>query len=210
MLGKALMFSLLATTAAAAKPAPDSLSLLLNLPSYKLEVWEGSQKIRSYPVTIGMRDYPTPTGAFRVTRVEWNPGWVPPESSWAAGKTEKGPGRESPMGRVKLQFDDALYIHGTWTPKEIGGPHSHGCVRLRNKDALELARLIATHEGALSSGEITALENNSKRTRSVRLPEPIPFRIRYGLTEEVETEEGTQIVELKDPYHWATTSPELR
>jgi murein L,D-transpeptidase YcbB/YkuD len=109
------------------------------------------------------------------------------------------------MGRVKLQFDEYLYVHGTYRPDELGGPYSHGCVRLKNEDALELARLIAERQGVISSKEITALERNSKRTRSVRLASPIPLRIRYDLTAEVDGE----VVDFKDPYGWATTeSPE--
>jgi murein L,D-transpeptidase YcbB/YkuD len=211
MLGRALLFSILATTAAGAA-AQDStviaerttggLTLTLNLPSYKLEVRDGDELIRSYWVTIGMPEYQTPTGSFQITRIEWNPRWVPPASKWAAGKTEKGPGKGNPMGRVKLQFDDALYVHGTWRPNEIGGPYSHGCVRLKNEDALELARLIAERQGLLSGPQITALEGHSTRTRSVRLKEPVPIRIRYGLTEVVNGES----VDLKDPYGWSKTS----
>lgn len=184
----------------ASAAAADSLSLTLNLPAYTLEVWDGAERVRSYPVTIGMRKYPTPTGSFQITRIEWNPGWTPPDSRWAQGKKEAGPGRDSPMGRVKLQFDEALYLHGTWLPEEIGGAHSHGCVRLRNRDAQDLARLIATRQGVLSSGEITALEKNAKRTRSVRLPAAVPLRIRYDLTTEVDGEIRT----FEDPYRWAT------
>jgi murein L,D-transpeptidase YcbB/YkuD len=195
---------LAAAATAGAAPASaaadgDSISLTLNLPSYTLEVWDGSEKVKSYPVTIGMRAYQTPTGSFRISRIEWNPGWTPPDSKWARGKEPTGPGRDSPMGRVKLQFDDALYVHGPWATKQIGGAHSHGCVRLRNQDALELARLIATRQGVLSSTEITALEKNSKRTRSVRLEHSVPLRIRYDLSTEVDGETQT----LKDPYHWA-------
>ena len=209
MFGKALIFSVLASGAGASMaaaaptgptPATDSLHLVLNLPSYRLEVWDGSEKLQSYPVTIGMNDYQTPTGSFGVYRIEWNPGWTPPDSKWAEGKTKAGPGTDSPMGRVKMQFDDALYVHGTWVPGQLGGPHSHGCVRLSNANALALARLIATREGVLSSGEISALEKNSKRTRSVRLPHSVPLRIRYDLTENL-ADGGTK--RLPDPYHWA-------
>jgi murein L,D-transpeptidase YcbB/YkuD len=216
---KALIFSAVASVAgasmAAAEPvqqevepvqqaetAADSLHLVLNLPTYRLELWDGSEKIESYPVTIGMNKYQTPTGSFRVSRIEWNPGWTPPDSPWAEGKEKAGPGKDSPMGRVKMQFDDALYIHGTWVPKQLGSANSHGCVRLSNQNALALARLIATREGVLSAGEITALEKNSKRTRSVRLPHAVPLRIRYDLTE---TLADGQVKALPDPYHWAKT-----
>jgi murein L,D-transpeptidase YcbB/YkuD len=200
MLGKALLFSLLTTTGAAAAPT-DSLTLYLNLPSYRLEVWEGSEKIRSYWVTIGAPEFQTPTGSFAISRIEWNPRWVPPPSPWAKDAKEKGPGKGNPMGRVKLQFDDYLYVHGTWRPDELGGPYSHGCVRLKNEDALDLARLIALRQGVVTEREVNALEGNSGRTRSVRLAHAIPLRIRYDLSAVVEGD----AVDYEDPYGWANT-----
>jgi len=197
MLGRAVLISILAAAPASGAP-PDSLRLVLNLPSYKLEVWDGAERIRNYWVTIGLPDYPTPTGGFEVTRVEWNPWWTPPESPWAEGKTKKAPGPGNPMGRAKLQFDEMLYLHGTYRPDELGGPYSHGCVRLKNADVLDLARLLALRTGALSPTEIRALERHPQRNRSVRLPVAIPLRIRYALTAEVEGE----VVDLRDPYGW--------
>jgi murein L,D-transpeptidase YcbB/YkuD len=199
MFKKALMVSIFLAGPAAVAAEP--LRLSLNLPSYQLEVWEGEEKIRSYTVTIGAPDFPTPTGGFSITRIEWNPSWTPPPSPWARGAKKAPPGPNNPMGRAKLQFDDYLYVHGTVKEDELGGAHSHGCIRMSNADILDLARLVATHEGVLTAEEIDALENSSRRTRSVRLPEPIPIRIRYGLEEEV----GGDIVELEDPYGWRET-----
>jgi lipoprotein-anchoring transpeptidase ErfK/SrfK len=34
-------------------------------------------------------------------------------------------------------------IHGTAIPSEIGHTQSHGCIRLTNWDALELAKVVA-------------------------------------------------------------------
>src|SRR4029453_17559646 len=144
MLGKALLLSLLATMGSGSAPAPEApLRLTLNLSSYRLEVFEGDERIRNYRVTIGQDMYPTPTGSYAITRIEWNPRWVPPDRDWARGKKERGPGKGNPMGRVKMQFEDYLYVHGTWSTGQLGGAHSHGCVRLSNQDALELARMIA-------------------------------------------------------------------
>src|SRR5688572_25564815 len=97
MLGKALLISALSASALAAAPS-DSLTLRLNIPSYKLEVWDGSERIRSYWVTIGLPENPTPTGTYQITRIEWNPSWTPPPSPWAEGKTKKPPGPANPMG----------------------------------------------------------------------------------------------------------------
>ena len=196
MLKRALLASLVLAAPAAADDGP--LRLIINLPSYQLEVWDGDEKIRSYTATIGAPDFPTPTGGFQITRIEWNPSWTPPPSPWARGEKKAPPGPNNPMGRVKMQFDDYLYVHGTSKEGELGGAHSHGCIRLSNADALDLARLIATRTGALTDGEIAALEASPRRTRSVRLPSPVPIRIRYGLNEEVSGE----LVDFEDPYGW--------
>ena len=208
MFGKALLFSgLIAGGVAAQAPSDpvraDSLHMTLNIPSYQLEVWDGSEKIRSYWVTVGMPEYQTPVGSFAITRIEWNPAWTPPDSKWARNAKPVAPGPGNPMGRAKLQFDDLLYVHGTYRPNELGGAYSHGCVRLKNEDVLDLARLVATRTGAISEDEIARLEKNSRRTRSVRLPYAIPIRIRYGLSEVV----AGQQVDLEDPYGWASRAP---
>src|SRR5690606_13175019 len=137
-------------------PDPDGLHLRINLPEHKLEVVEGGEVVRSYRATIGSPRYPTPTGSFAITRIEWNPWWVPPASKWAAGKKRTPPGPRNPMGRVKMQFDRLLYVHGTSNEAQLGEPASHGCIRLANQDALELARFLAERAGVLP-GDIDEL-----------------------------------------------------
>jgi murein L,D-transpeptidase YcbB/YkuD len=194
MIRKALLLSMLVAGRAAADDG--SLRLNVNLSSYELEVWEGEEKIRSYTATIGTSEFPTPTGGFQITRIEWNPRWTPPPSPWARGKEEAPPGPNNPMGRVKMQFDHYLYVHGTSQVGRLGSAASHGCVRLSNADALDLARLLASRTGAISSAEIDRLEGSSRRTYSVWLPTPVPVRIRYGAGDE-----GGD-----DPYGWRETS----
>jgi murein L,D-transpeptidase YcbB/YkuD len=180
------------------------LRLTINLPTYELEVWEGDEMIRSYTATIGAPGFPTPTGMFQITRIEFNPSWTPPPSPWARGSKPASPGPNNPMGRAKLQFDDYLYVHGTSKTGELGGAHSHGCIRLSNDDVLDLARLIATRTGALTDEEVDAITASTRRTRSVRLPAPVPIRIRYGVDDEV-SESGERI-QLEDPYEWRETA----
>ncbi len=35
-----------------------------------------------------------------------------------------------------------IYIHGTADTEVIGKPHSHGCIRMRNKDVIELFDMV--------------------------------------------------------------------
>ena len=51
---------------------------------------------------------------------------------------EKGINR----GEEKDSFKRYIYIHGTNKEQSIGTPLSHGCIRMRNLDILELSNLI--------------------------------------------------------------------
>jgi hypothetical protein len=58
-------------------------------------------------VAVGTAKYPTPRGTYEISKIIWNPGWVPPDSPWAKGKTSKPPGHpENPMKLVKIFFKE--------------------------------------------------------------------------------------------------------
>lgn len=169
-------------------PEPEPLVLRVNLPGYELQVWEGDELLRTFPVTIGAPGYATPTGEYDVDRVVWNPWWHPPDSKWAEGKEDTPPGPANPMGRVKLRFEGLLFIHGTSQEDQLGQARSHGCIRMANADALALARLIAEHTGAVDGTELERLEANSGATRQVDLETPVRLVVSYRLVEEVDGE----------------------
>ncbi len=53
------------------------------------------------------------------------------------------PGPNNPVGSVWIDLTGEGYgIHGTPEPRTVGKSFSHGCVRLTNWDALELASLV--------------------------------------------------------------------
>ena len=55
-----------------------------------------------------------------------------------------GPGPANPLGTRWIGFDRKGYgIHGTDQPESIGHARSHGCIRVANWDAQELASLVA-------------------------------------------------------------------
>jgi murein L,D-transpeptidase YcbB/YkuD len=52
------------------------------------------------------------------------------------------------MGRVKIFFKQPdYYIHGTRAVDSLGEAESHGCVRMRNSEVIELAKLVMEHGG---------------------------------------------------------------
>lgn len=125
--------------------------LRVDLSERTLKVIEGGDVVRTYGVAVGSRKHPTPTGSFRTGRIDWNPRWIPPLSEWARKLRPRAPGDpRNPMQGVKIYFrEPAYFIHGTNDPESIGTAASHGCIRMRVKEARSLARTISKHGSVL-------------------------------------------------------------
>jgi lipoprotein-anchoring transpeptidase ErfK/SrfK len=101
-----------------------------------------------YPATTGSEHDPLPLGNWKVNGVGWNPPYYyNPDLFWDAEASEKkvklAPGPNSPVGSVWIDLSKPHYgIHGTPVPSTIGKTSSHGCIRLTNWDAIELAKLV--------------------------------------------------------------------
>jgi lipoprotein-anchoring transpeptidase ErfK/SrfK len=103
--------------------------------------------IVAYPATIGSAENPSPSGQHRVEAVAPNPVYYYDPSVFVQGnntqKLELPSGPNNPVGSVWIDLSDPGYgIHGTPDPTKIGKTASHGCVRLTNWDAEELASMV--------------------------------------------------------------------
>ncbi|GHC76091.1 murein L,D-transpeptidase [Limoniibacter endophyticus] len=102
----------------------------------------------AYPATIGSSDTPSPTGTHKVERIAINPQYTyNPKVNFKQGNNDRiltiPPGPNGPVGSVWIALSKPTYgIHGTPEPSQIGKTSSHGCVRLTNWDAQELAKLV--------------------------------------------------------------------
>jgi murein L,D-transpeptidase YcbB/YkuD len=158
------------------------LHLVLNVAGNRLHVYEDGERTRSYTVSVGKRGHETPAGEYRIRQVIWNPWWHPPNSAWARGRKPAPPGPDNPMGRVKLHFAPLLYIHGTEETQSLGSPASHGCVRMRNADLIELTRLVHRYASpAVSTGLLDELESSPRSTRTIRLATAVRFTANYNV-----------------------------
>lgn len=158
------------------------LRLDLNIPANRLVVFAGDSVLKTYRVSVGLPGHDTPDGDFEIDRAEWNPWWRPPAREWAKDDKITPPGPNNPMGRVKLFFAPYYYIHGTpqVNEKDLGTPASHGCVRMRNADAIELARLLHTRaRPTVAPAQIAGILARSGTTRHSTFRAPVPFTIRY-------------------------------
>jgi lipoprotein-anchoring transpeptidase ErfK/SrfK len=162
-------------------PAPaNGMSIVVDLSARELTVESGEGTIAAYPVAIGAPSYPTPKGDYRIRHIVWNPRWVPPDSKWARKEQPRPPGDpKNPMGRVKLFFREPdYYIHGTRDTDSLGQAESHGCIRLRNADAIALAKVVMNHGGsARPPGWFRRVLNRVSSTQEVFLSDPVAVRI---------------------------------
>lgn len=114
-----------------------------------LTVTDASGKVLLYaPVTTGSAEDPLPIGEWKVNGVGLAPEFrYNPELFWDADPSHTKalipPGPNNPVGLVWIDISKEHYgIHGTPEPSQIGRTESHGCVRMTNWDALDLAALV--------------------------------------------------------------------
>nr|WP_314444457.1 L,D-transpeptidase [uncultured Sphingomonas sp.] len=122
----------------------------------RIEVDKGRSEVRafsqdgkllaSYPGTIGSDRFPSPDGTMEVRAVAPAPTYYFDPSGRDWGPDQRltiAAGPNNPVGGTWIDLTkDGYGIHGSPDPRLIGKTASHGCVRLTNWDAAELARAV--------------------------------------------------------------------
>ncbi|KMO29784.1 hypothetical protein VQ02_29185 [Methylobacterium variabile] len=108
---------------------------------------EDGTLLHLYPASIGSEEKPAPSGVLTVQGVAFDPTYTyNPKYDFkgveAKHKFTIKPGPNNPVGVVwiDLSGNDGYGIHGTPDPEKVGKTESHGCVRLTNWDARDLAK----------------------------------------------------------------------
>jgi len=102
-----------------------------------------------YPASTGSEHDPLPLGTWKINGVTKDPVYhYDPALFWDADqsnpKTKIAAGPNNPVGVVWIDLSKPHYgIHGTPEPSKIGKTESHGCIRLTNWDALEVASAVS-------------------------------------------------------------------
>ncbi|MEN3950794.1 L,D-transpeptidase [Iodidimonas sp. SYSU 1G8] len=133
-----------------AKPQGKAATIVISRSSGSLRALDAEEKLLAfYPVSVGSDSVPSPTGTHTIKNVVPMPNYAyRPEVNFQQGQLTENlmipPGPNGPVGSVWIGLDKPTYgIHGTAEPSPIGKHFSHGCARLTNWDAEELATLVA-------------------------------------------------------------------
>lgn len=168
-------------------PTADDYRIEINVAARRLFLFERDRMVRTYPVAVGSSRYRTPIGPRFLKEITWNPWWYPPPySDWAKGATPTPPGPNNPLGRVKMSLGGDILLHGTNKEYTVGTPASHGCMRMKNNDAIDLAWFFQTHFtefAGYSEEDLQAIRERYRRHRGtsfpVKLVRQIPVDIVY-------------------------------
>ncbi|MBM7603580.1 lipoprotein-anchoring transpeptidase ErfK/SrfK [Metabacillus crassostreae] len=106
-------------------PDPNTIpyKISISLTQKRLTLLKEGQVSKIYPIAVGSIATSTPTGEYVIVNRQPNPGGV--------------------FGAMWLSLSKVHYgIHGTNNPNSIGKAVSLGCIRMHNKDVLELSSIV--------------------------------------------------------------------
>ncbi|MDP4199642.1 MAG: L,D-transpeptidase [Bacteroidota bacterium] len=167
---------------------PKDSRVVVNIPAYRMDVFDSGNLVKSYEVTIGYPEFPLPTGMRKAREILFNPTWTPPDESWVEspnGKVKVGQkiaagDKLNPLGVLKIPIGEPSLIHGGKSPAKLGTFGSHGCVGLVDRDATDFAPRLAQLSGkTLSDSAVASYEKDKKSTYNVRLPKSVAIELRY-------------------------------
>jgi hypothetical protein len=131
------------------EPDRPDIRITLNVPSFRLTLWQNGKEVKSYYVGVGMKEHPIYIGDRQASEIIWNPAWIPPASDWVSeiksvrpGEIIKASDPRNPLGKMKIPLGDRYLIHQAAKMSDVGNLVSHGCVRMPRPDLYDLAEKI--------------------------------------------------------------------
>jgi len=110
--------------AVSASEAPERMAVVIDTIRLRLTLYLDHRPVRVYTVAAGKQHTPTPKGFW----------YVAGKGVWGGAFGPRWNGLSIPWG--------SYGIHGTNRPGSIGSHASHGCVRMDNRQVIELSRVL--------------------------------------------------------------------
>lgn len=173
---------------------PKDTRIVVNIPAFRMDVFQNGSLIKSYKVGIGYPEFPLPQGLRKAQLIIFNPTWTPPDSPWVntmavtPGEVIAAGSKQNPLGPIKIPIGSPSLIHGGKPLAKIGTFASHGCVGMTNAQVKDFAKVLAHASNTeLSDKNIAAFLKTPTKTRVVKLANLVPVELRY---ETIVVEEG--------------------
>lgn len=140
----------------------NSPRLEISVSTQRISLWDGSRLLHDWPCSTSKfglgsqpESYKTPLGNFIVKEKHGDaaPSGTIFKSRQPVGHWEPGMDTQNDLVLTRIlwlhgtqphnanTYDRYIYIHGTNDEARIGRRASHGCIRLKNKDVIELYEL---------------------------------------------------------------------
>jgi hypothetical protein len=167
-------------------PGKDDLKITINVPAFQMTLWQRGKEVKTYPIGVGMPDWPIYIGRREASSIEWNPVWIPPSSEWIEASSKVKAGEvilptdpRNPLGKIKIPLGYGYLIHQAKGPGDMGSLVSHGCVRVMQSDLYDIAEKIVSARDLQVTPEQIASAKRSKVTLIAPLDPVIPVEITY-------------------------------
>jgi lipoprotein-anchoring transpeptidase ErfK/SrfK len=166
---------------------PKDTRIVVNIPAYRMDVFQNGALVKSYKIGIGYPEFPLPTGLRKAQTIIFNPTWTPPDEPWVAkmkgvavGEPVEAGSKLNPLGPIKIPIGQPSLIHGGKSPAKLGTFASHGCVGLTTPQAQDFAKLLVHAAGGeISDKTFQSYLKNNTRTQVVKLGRVVPVELRY-------------------------------
>jgi lipoprotein-anchoring transpeptidase ErfK/SrfK len=115
--------------------------IIVHRNQFQLTLYKKLKPAKTYSIAVGKVGLETPAGLYHIQNKAVNPAWNVPNSDWAgdmAGKVIPGGSPENPLKARWMGIFAGAGIHGTDAINSIGTAASHGCIRMRIPDVIEL------------------------------------------------------------------------
>jgi lipoprotein-anchoring transpeptidase ErfK/SrfK len=191
---------------------PTDTRLVVNIPAYRMDLFQDGNLVKTYKVGIGYPEFPLPTGMRKADTVVFNPTWTPPDEPWVESANKVKPGQKipagsklNPLGPAKIPIGLPSLIHGGKQPSKIGTFASHGCVGLTTPQLNDFIPRLATLSGSnITQDDVANYEEDKTNTKSVKLNQKVPVDLRY---ETIVVEDGKLHI-YRDVYEKDTNTEE--
>ena len=164
---------------------PD-IKITVDVPAFRLTLWQNGKEVRTYPIGIGMKEFPIIIGEREATEIIWNPSWIPPDSDWVhemkgvkAGEVIKASDARNPLGKLKIPLGQGYLIHQAAKASDLGNLVSHGCIRMLRSDLYDLAEKIVSARSLPVSRKQIERAKRTSRMLVAKLDAPLPVDINY-------------------------------